>query len=313
MQVPSIVVVGSVNADMVVKNQRLPAPGETITGGRFMLVPGGKGANQAVAAARLGAKVTLVAKIGRDQFGDHAIANFHQEGILTDWVFRDANNATGVALILVDDHGENLISVASGANHALQPADVEQAADCIRQADVVLVQLEVPLNTVEYAVRLASEAAVPVILDPAPAPDVPLNADLLSRVTYLKPNANEAERLTRIPVHDEASARQAVHKLLEDGARHVVITLGSQGALWASPHQTEFVPAHRVQVVDSTAAGDAFSGALAVALARGQVLGDAVRYANLVAAFSVTRLGAQPSLPTAEELDRFTQMVSKRV
>jgi len=311
MKTPRIVVVGSSNTDMVVKSRRLPVPGETVTGGKFVMAAGGKGANQAVAAARLGAAVTLVAKVGTDVFGDQAIAGYQEEGIFADFLLRDPQHHTGVALILVDDQGENLISVASGANHALTPQDVERAAERIRAADVVLLQLEIPMDTVQYAARLAAEAGVPVILDPAPAPDAPLDAALLKHVTYLKPNETEAERLTGLRVEDEASARKAADKLLQSGARHAIITLGAKGALWAGPQQSGFLPGYRVEALDSTAAGDAFSGALACALARGLSLEAAVEYASLVGAFSVTRLGAQPSLPTEEELRQFAESLGK--
>lgn len=305
MTTPRIVVVGSSNTDMVVKAERLPGPGETVTGGTFVMAAGGKGANQAVAAARLGAEVTLVAKVGQDVFGDQAIAGYRQEGIVTDFIFRDPHQATGVALILVDGQGENLISVASGANHALRPDDVRQAADAIRAAQAVLLQLEIPMETVAFTARLAAEAGVPVILDPAPAPAGPLEAGLLGQVTYLKPNESEAERLTGIRVVDEASARQAASRLLQAGARHAIVTLGAKGAFWLGSNESGLVPARRVEALDSTAAGDAFSGGLACALARGVSLGEAVEYASLVGALSVTKLGAQPSLPTEEEVRRF--------
>jgi ribokinase len=305
VKTPRIVVVGSSNTDMVVKSERLPSPGETVTGGQFLMAAGGKGANQAVAAARLGAEVTFVAKVGTDMFGDQAIAGYRQEGIVTDFILRDPQNATGVALILVDATGENLISVASGANHSLTPDDVDRAAAPIRAADVVVLQLEIPIETVARAAQLAAEAGVPVILDPAPAPAGPLGADLLKHVTYVKPNETEAERLTGVAVRDEDSARQAAAKLLASGVRYAVITLGTKGALWTDGQRSGLIPGLRVQAVDSTAAGDAFSGALACGVARGQALDEAVRYATAVAALSVTRLGAQPSLPTSEEVERF--------
>jgi ribokinase len=302
---PSIVVIGSSNTDMVVKSDRLPGPGETVTGGQFAMVPGGKGANQAVAAARLGADVTFVAKVGDDVFGRQAIEGYRRDGIRTDLILRDAEHATGVALILVDASGENLISVASGANHALTPADVDAAAERIRAADLVMLQLEIPLETVARAAAIAHQAGVPVMLDPAPAPDSPLDAELLSQVTYFTPNEGEASRLTGIAVTDERSARRAAEKLLAAGTRHVIVTLGAQGALVATGQAAMLVPGRPVQAVDSTAAGDAFNGGLAVALAGGKPLGEAVQQANVVAALSVTRLGAQTSLPTAEELREF--------
>jgi len=228
---PQVVVVGSVNTDMVVKAERIPAVGETVTGGTFLLAPGGKGANQAVAAARLGARVALVAKVGQDMFGDQAVENFRREGILTDFVLRDAQSATGVALILVDEQGRNLISVAPGANFVLRPQDVELAAERSRAARVLMLQLEVPMSTVLSAARIAAEAGVAVILDPAPA--APLDDALLERVTVLTPNETEAEQLTGLSVRDEASARRAAGRLLERGVGQVLITLGAQGAFWA--------------------------------------------------------------------------------
>ena len=305
MKPPRVVVVGSSNTDMVVKGDRLPAPGETVVGGSFVMAAGGKGANQAVAAARLGAEVTFVAKVGADVFGDQAIAGYRKEGIVTDFILRDPDHATGVALILVDGKGENLISVASGANHHLGPEDVAKAAPRIRTADVVLVQLEIPMDTVAFAARLASEAGVPVILDPAPAPAGPLDASLLRLIAYLKPNETEAERLTGIRVEDETTARRAADKLRAGGVRDTIITLGAKGVFWLGPMGSGFLPGFRVEALDSTAAGDAFSGALACALARGVSLGESVRYASLVGALSVTRLGAQSSLPTADEVRRF--------
>ncbi len=305
MKTPRIVVVGSSNTDMVVKSDRLPGPGETVTGGQFVIAAGGKGANQAVAAARLGAEVTFVARTGQDMFGDQAIENYQRENIYTGFIFRDEDQPTGVALILVDADGENLISVASGANHELTPEDVEQAADAIRAADIVLLQLETPMETVRFTAQLAAEADVPVVLDPAPAPDTPLDGELLRNISYLTPNESEAQRLTGIEVKDEATARQAAARLLAEGARNVIITMGTAGALIADGREANLIPAREVKALDSTAAGDAFNGALAHALGSGLSLDKAVRQASLVGALSVTRLGAQPSLPTAEELGEF--------
>jgi ribokinase len=307
---PKIVVVGSSNTDMVVKTERIPAPGETVTGGKFFMPAGGKGANQAVAAARLGAEVTLVAKVGDDMFGQRAIENFRSEGILTDHVFADSSNHTGVALIIVDDHGENLIAVAPGANFAITAHEVEKAADRIRAADVLLLQLEIPMDTVECAAKIAADAGVPVILDPAPA--APLADSLLKNVSYLTPNESEAERLSETVVQDEATARQAADKLLGAGAQCVILTMGTKGALVAGPGQTFVVPSYEVHAVDSTAAGDAFNGGLAVALARHLPIDEAVRRASLVGALSVTRVGAQPSLPTEAEVQQFADSVKNQ-
>ena len=306
-----VVVVGSVNTDMVVKGTHLPKAGETVTGGQFIMAAGGKGANQAVAAARLGAEVTLIAKVGNDIFGDQAVENFRREGICTDCILRDAENATGVALILVDERGENLISVASGANHAITPQEILAAADRIRQADALMLQLEVPMETVQAAAEIAFAAGVAVILDPAPAPAAPLPEQLLKNVTYLTPNESEAERLTGIAVSDEASARRAAEKLLAAGTKHVIVTLGAKGALLAGADGMKLIPTVAIHAVDTTAAGDSFNGGLAWALGRGLPLEAAIGQACLVGALSATRLGAQPSLPTQAELEQFSKTVGQ--
>jgi ribokinase len=305
MKTQRIVVVGSVNTDMVVKSDRIPAPGETVLGGTFVMAAGGKGANQAVAAARLGAQVTLVAKVGRDVFGDQALKNFRSEGIATEYILPDPQAATGVALILVDRQGENLISVASGANSTLCPEEIARAAAVIRAADVLLVQLEVPLDTVRCAVELAAAAGVPVILNPAPV--AVLDDALLSRVTILTPNEGEAQRLTGIAVVDEQSAQAAGEKLLARGVRDVVITMGAQGAMWIGRGGRRHFPAVPVEAVDTTAAGDAFNGSLACGLAAAQSLEAAIRQSCLAGALATTRLGAQPSLPTSADLRNFIQ------
>jgi ribokinase len=302
---PKIVVVGSSNTDMVVKAARIPAPGETVLGGAFVMAAGGKGANQAVAAARLGAEVTLVARLGADPLGDEAIAGYQKDSILTDLIVRDPDRPTGVALILVDAHGENSITVALGANEALSPDDVERAADRIRAADAVVMQLEVPLAAVERAAAIARAAGVPVILDPAPAPDGGLPEALLRNVTCLKPNESEAERLTGISVSDLASAERAARALQELGPRTVIITLGSQGAIVVDEAAVHHVPAYRVPAVDTTAAGDAFTGAFATAVGAGAALVEAVRRAAAAGALAATRMGAQPSLPTQAEWEAF--------
>lgn len=305
MKRPKIVVVGSSNTDMVVKAARIPAPGETVLGGAFVMAAGGKGANQAVAAARLGAEVTLVARLGADPLGDEAIAGYQKDSILTDLIVRDPDRPTGVALILVDAHGENSITVALGANESLSPDDVERAAERIRAADAVVMQLEVPLAAVEQAAAIARAAGVPVILDPAPAPDGGLPEALLRNVTFLKPNESEAERLTGISVSDRASAERAARALQELGPRTVIITLGSQGAIVVDEAAVHHVPAYRVTAVDTTAAGDAFTGAFATAVGAGAALVEAVRRAAAAGALAATRMGAQPSLPTQAEWEAF--------
>jgi ribokinase len=296
-----IVVVGSSNTDMVVRSPRLPAPGETVLGGDFLMAAGGKGANQAVAAARLGGDVTLLAKVGGDVFGERALRGFEEEGIRTDLVLRDPEAASGVALILVDGDGENLISVAPGANGRLSVEEVEAARTELSTAAIVLLQLEVPLDCVRAAVSICAAAGGLVILDPAPARE--LDDELLAGVSILTPNEGEAERLTGIQVADSSSAHRAAAALRGRGADTVVVTLGSAGAYLLSETESALIPSPEVRAVDSTAAGDTFNGALACALARGDDLVQAIELANRAAALSVTRPGAQPSMPTPAELE----------
>lgn len=294
-----IVVVGSANTDMILSCETLPRAGETVLGGRFMTAAGGKGANQAVAAARLGAAVSFVACLGRDALGEQALANYQAEGIDCRYITRADDLPSGVALIMVDATGENMIGVASGANSALTPAAVEAAEAAIRAADVVMVQLEIPLETVAAALRLTRMHGVRAILNPAPARELP--DELLHKVT-LTPNEGEAALLTGMAVNSPADAEQAALRLLGRGAGQVVMTLGSRGALLADSTQRRLVPAFAVQAVDTTAAGDAFNGGLAVALARGDDAFAATRYACAVAALAATRRGAQPSLPNSAEV-----------
>jgi ribokinase len=298
VELAKIVVVGSSNTDMVVQVRHLPAPGETVLGGAFVMAAGGKGANQAVAAARLGAQVTFVARVGQDVFGERALAGFEREGISTQHIIADPEAASGVALITVDSAGENSITVAPGANARLSPEDVEGARAAIKDADVLLLQLEVPLETVQTAAELAHQAGVRVILNPAPAPASPLPPTLLAYVDVLTPNEKEASDL----VGASESPEKAARGLLQHGVGAVVITLGARGALIAVPQDEQHVAGFAVEAVDTTAAGDAFNGGLAVALAEGQPLAEAVRFANACGALATTRLGAQPSLPTEDEV-----------
>jgi ribokinase len=297
-----IVVIGSSNTDMVLQVDHLPRPGETVLGGRFSMAAGGKGANQAVAAARAGGHVTLLARVGNDPFGRQAVEGFQRDGIDVHAVVVDRQAPSGVALIFVADDGENCIGVASGANARLTPDDVRGAAELIRQAGILVMQLETPLETVGAAAEIAAEAGVPVILNPAPAQ--PLPDALLQNVTILTPNESEAEGLAGVPVPDELGARQAADLLRAKGVASVVMTLGSRGAYCHADDLQELVRPFPVTPVDTTAAGDVFNGALAVALAEGRSLRDAVQFANAAAAISVTRLGAQPSAPTRAEIDQ---------
>jgi ribokinase len=299
--VTRVLVAGSANTDMVVRVPRIPRPGETVLGGAFGMAAGGKGANQAVAAARAGARVTFVARVGDDLFGRQALDGFARDGIETRFVRATPGAATGIALITVDERGENSISVASGANALLAAADIEAAAEAFGAADIVLLQLESPLETVEAAARAAKERGVPVILNPAPARE--LGDGLLSLVTVLTPNEHEAKVLTGITVRDRRGAREAAGRLRARGLAIVVITLGERGVFVLSDAFDGHVPAFKVDPVDTTAAGDVFNGALAVALAERRPLPDALRFAQAAAAVSVTRPGAQPSAPTREEIE----------
>jgi ribokinase len=299
----SIVVVGSSNTDMIIRVPRIPRAGETLLGGEFVTAAGGKGANQAVGAARAGGKVAFIARVGRDAFGDQAIAGLLRDGIDVSRVFRDKLTPSGVALIFVAQDGENSIAVAGGANAKLSPSDVKKAAGVIRSAGLLVAQLETPLATVTAAVELAVKAGVPVILNPAPAR--PLPNSLLERISILTPNETEAELLTGIKVTDAAAAAKACSKLRSRGVGIVILTLGERGAFLADANGRRLVPGFKVKTVDSTAAGDIFNGALSVALAEGKAVFDAVRFANAAAALSVTRLGAQPSAPSRADIEKF--------
>ncbi|GAB3692453.1 ribokinase [Spirosoma flavus] len=295
-----ILVIGSSNTDMVVKSDRLPAPGETVLGGTFLMNPGGKGANQAVAAARLGGDVTFVAKVGNDVFGEQAVTGFRQEGIRTDFILTDSEYPSGVALINVDAAGENCITVAPGANANLQPTETDVALQQAEPNAIVLIQLETPLPTVGYVAQKAAERSLRVILNPAPAQTLP--SDLLAHLFLITPNETEAELLTGIRVTDVATAELAAQKLRELGISNVVITLGAKGAYISTDDVKQLVSGPRVTAVDSTAAGDCFNGALAVSLAEGQSWVEAVTFACKAASLSVTRMGAQASMPTRDEI-----------
>jgi ribokinase len=296
-----IVVVGSSNTDMIIKIDRIPKPGETRLGGEFLMAAGGKGANQAVAAARAGGDVTLVARVGQDMFGQRAVAGLREHGVNVDHVQYD-KCPSGVALIFVAEDGENSIAVGSGANARLSPADVRKAKGAVAKAEVLLLQLESPLDAVQAATDLAAAAGATVILNPAPAQ--PLPAKLLKKVSILTPNETEAELLTGVKVNGDASCAQAANILLRMGVETVIITLGAQGAFVASATMKQRVPGFNAKAVDTTAAGDAFNGTLAVALSEGMPMIDAVRFANAAGAISVTRMGAQPSAPTRKEIEK---------
>jgi ribokinase len=300
MTKPSVLVIGSSNTDLIIKAKRIPKPGETILGGEFATAAGGKGANQAVAAARAGGAVTFIARVGRDAHGDQAVAGFTAAGITVTHVIRDPTHPSGVALIFVGRGGENSIAVASGANDRLAPGDVLKAKSAFRRARVVLLQLETPLRTIETAIELAAAAGLRVVLNPAPAR--PLAARLLRRVYLLTPNEGEAELLTGVAVTSEAAAAKAADALLARGVQNVVITMGPRGAFVAGKDVRQLIPGFKVTAVDATGAGDVFNGALVVALAEGTSLLEAARFGSAAAAISVTRFGAQPSAPARKEI-----------
>lgn len=293
-----IVVVGSLNMDLVVRAPRHPGPGETLLGGPFQTFPGGKGANQAVAAARLGAPVRMIGRVGPDAFGEALIATAQRAGVDTTHVQRDEAAATGVALITVADSGQNTIVVAPGANGQVTPADVDAAAEAFAGAAVLLVQLECPLPAVIRAAQLARDHNAMVVLNPAPAQ--PLPEALLKLADLLVPNEPELAALT-----GQTDVAAGVGQLRAAGVRTIIVTLGERGVRYENMETQGALSAHAVPVVDTTAAGDAFLGGLAVALAEGRPLAEAVAWGNAAGALAVTRPGAQPSLPTAREFHAF--------
>jgi len=295
-----ILVVGSSNTDMVIKAGHLPRPGETVLGGTFLMNPGGKGANQAVSAARLGGQVTFICKTGNDIFGHQSKQLFEKEYIDTSYVFSDSEHPSGVALITVDASAENCIVVASGANAHLTPADLSTAHEAIEKAGIILMQLEIPLETVRYVADVVRKSGKKLILNPAPAQ--PLDRELLQSLDLITPNETEAEMISGIKITDTDSLFACARAVYEMGVQSVIITLGAKGAFIYNNVLQELIPSCEVNAVDTTAAGDVFNGALAVALSEGRDLPEAVRFANQAAAISVTRIGAQASAPYRNEL-----------
>ncbi|MGQ8338079.1 ribokinase [Sunxiuqinia sp. A32] len=296
-----ILVVGSTNTDMVIQTKKFPAPGETILGGEFFMNPGGKGANQAVAAARLGGQVTFITKVGDDIFGKQSLENLRNENINVEYIQTDPKSPSGVALITVDGSGENSIVVAQGANGTLLPNNISELNSVFDEVDILLMQLEIPLETIEFFAKEAVERGIKVILNPAPANT--LSDNLLANLYMITPNETEAEILTGVKVIDENSAKQAARILNAKGVEIVIITMGSKGAMLYSNSQSVLIPAQKVSPVDTTAAGDTFNGAIAVALSEEKELVEAILFANQAAAISVTRLGAQASVPFRNEIN----------
>ena len=300
---PKVVVVGSFNMDLVIKTERRPQKGETLIGEEFGMFIGGKGANQAIAASRLGADVTMIGRLGADLFGDTFFTEFARENIDTSFVVRDAEVGTGVASPVIDADGDNSIIIVPRANMRLDVEDVERAASKIADADVLLLQLEVPIESSKRAAEIARANGVEIILNPAPACVLP--DSFLRLIDILVPNEVETEFLTKVTVADDEGARLAAKVLFEKGISTIVLTLGNRGALLLTSQRSQLVPAYNVKVVDTTAAGDAFCGALATALAGGDKIEDAVAFANATGALAVTVLGAAPSMPTAEQVHDF--------
>lgn len=295
MHKAKVVVIGSSNTDMTIKGDRLPKPGETVLGGEFRMGPGGKGANQAVAAQRLGADVSFICKVGRDIFGDNAISGYQKEGIDCSRILR-SDKASGTALILVDGNAENCIAVAPGANADLTPEDVDSVADVICSADYLILQLEIPVESVLRAAKIAHEAGVYVILNPAPACHLP--EELFGYISLITPNQTESALLSGV----EDNLDAAVERLMQLGVKDVVVTLGSKGSLVISEGTRTLVPSLKVKAVDTTAAGDTFCGALCVALSEGCSLVDAAGFATKASALTVQKMGAQDSIPFRSDI-----------
>lgn len=299
----SILVVGSSNVDYIIKGQRLPLVGETVTDGAFFKTFGGKGANQALAASRAGGKVTFVSCVGNDPEAKELIQNFSAEGINTQFMFLDEKQPTGAALIMLDKDGNNYLSVAPGANYSLMPHHVDEFADSIQNADFILLQMEIPMDTTEKIIQTAYELKKKVVFNAAPFRT--FNTEILKMISILIVNETEAASITGLEILTETDLGKNVEALLAFGVKTVIITLGANGALVADDDNIRFVPAFKVQAMDTTAAGDTFCGNLAVALAQGKSLPDSVSFASAASAICVTRLGAQPSIPYQHETVRF--------
>ena len=299
MEKKGILVIGSSNTDMTVKTAKLPVPGETVLGGEFIMGAGGKGANQAVAAKRLGGDVAFVCKVGKDVFGDNAIKDYEKEGLDTSLVMR-SDKPSGVALITVDENAENCIVVASGANNDITEADIDAIADQIRNASILLLQLEIPVPAVRRAVEIAHEAGVFTVLNPAPACELP--EEIYKHVSLIIPNRTEAATLTGVSVEDSVSLEEAVAVLRGRGVEKVVVTIGSEGSLIFDGETSTLVPAIKVNAIDTTAAGDTFCAGICVGLSEGKTLKEAVEFATKASSVTVQRMGAQASIPFRSEL-----------
>lgn len=304
---PVITVVGSIHIDYTIKLPRLPSIGETVIGLDFKKSPGGKGANQAVAAARLGAETYMVGRVGADEDGRILVDNLRMNGVHTDYVRIDPISYTGIALIMVDAYGRNMIAVASGTDARVSKEDIDSAIDRIRESDMLLTQLEIPIETTIYALEKAYEAGVTTILNPAPCRELP--RDVYRKISILTPNRVELSMLVNMPIASLSDVEKAARSILDLGVEVVIVTLGEEGALIVDRYSSTHVRAIKVEAVDTTGAGDAFNAALAVALAEGKPLRDAVFMANAAAALKITRMGAQEGLPRRSELEEFLSKV----
>lgn len=301
----SIIVLGSINMDLVVSAQRAPEAGETLSGSSFQTIPGGKGANQAVAMARQGGQVFMIAKVGADAFGEDLIGKLAENQVKIDHIKRDASTSSGVALIVVEKNGQNRILVVAGANGQVKPADVDQAGDLFNHADFLATQFEIPKETVKYALSKAKSMNIKTVLNAAPAPTDPLDDGFLQLIDYLVVNETEAQTLSALPVKDQDSAAEAARVLQKRSGGVVVLTMGDQGTLIAAQEECWHTPAFQVEVKDTTAAGDAFIGGLITQLQKGCSLKEAVIHANAAGALAVGKFGAQPSLPVYDETIAF--------
>ena len=298
----NICVIGSLNMDLVVNVDTMPKPGQTLLGGNFKEVPGGKGANQAVAMARLGGKVSMIGKVGNDSFGKTLINALNNDNVNTNHI-HTANCSTGVAFITVDKNAQNAIVVAPGANFELSKDDIDKNIDCIKNSDIVVIQLETPLETVKYALQIAKDLNKYTILNPAPA--IKLNDDIIKNIDLLTPNETELEIISEMKIESEDDINKAAKKMIEKGIKELIVTLGSKGSLYINEEKSFFKSAYKVEAVDTTAAGDSFTGALAVALSNNKNIAEAMDFASKVGALSVMKEGAQSSLPTLKDVDNF--------
>lgn len=295
-----IIVVGSSNVDLTARVRRLPSPGETVGGATLLKVNGGKGANQAVAAARMGADVVFLTCLGNDASGEMLSSQFAADGIDTSFIKLSAT-PTGTALIFVDDNAQNCIAVAPGSNNDLLPDDIDVARSCMEDTGFMLIQLEIPMSTVVHSVELADSMGIKTVLNPAPINPIP--EELFRHIWLITPNQIEAEQLTGVRVESEEDARKAASVLFARGVKNAIITMGCKGSLVCTPEETIYVPARKVQAIDTTGAGDVYNGALVAALSEGKPLSEAAMIATIAASISVTRMGAQTSAPYRSEID----------